>query len=49
MKIYAKSVWHSCDSATLVYYESHLDNLLQYVNIPHEALIGNSNCEDDIS
>jgi len=24
-------VWHSCDSATLVYYESHLDNLLRTV------------------
>jgi exonuclease III len=39
-------MWHNCDNTTLVYYESHLDSLLQYVSVPHEAIIGNSTYED---
>jgi hypothetical protein len=38
-------VWQGCDDATITLYESHLDNMLQYVNIPREAMLGTITCE----
>ena len=32
-------VWHGCDNVTIQMYESHLDQMLQHVDIPHDVCL----------